>query len=163
MRCLPPRAGRGLAQTPVDSGEVKPGKYTGSGENLTLSAGSQGPLGIFNLTVAHGNLHYDFPSMTMGALAGFLSQLTDLPVVDMTGLEGTFHVPLDISSRDISGSTASFPPGGAGTEEPVPTASEPAGLSIRESLRALGLRLERRTLNSERFVVDHIERTPTAN
>jgi uncharacterized protein (TIGR03435 family) len=71
-----------------------------------------------------------------------------LSVVDETGLTGTYQVTLDYP--------ASIGP-------PVPgEASDPTG-SIQESLHKMGLDVVRREIQSERLVVDHIEKTPTPN
>ncbi len=42
-------------------------------------------------------------------------------------------------------------------------ASDPSGHSIFASLQRLGLKLESRKAPFERFVVDHLEKEPTAN
>jgi uncharacterized protein (TIGR03435 family) len=145
-----------------EDADLGPNKITGTGEKTVMSGTGSGKFGKFKLTAANGGLHYEFAGMTMEALAEFLSQgQVDLPVVDMTKLKGSYQVPLDVSASDMPGSRAPADQGNAG--QAVPTASDPRGNSVRESLQKLGLRLERRKLPTEKFVIDHIERAPTEN
>jgi uncharacterized protein (TIGR03435 family) len=81
----------------------------------------------------------------------------------MTELEGSYQVTLDISSSDFPRVRAVQPADQGAAGQAVPAASEPSGSSVRASLEKLGLKLERRRLPIEKFVVDHIERKPTEN
>jgi uncharacterized protein (TIGR03435 family) len=119
---------------------------------------------------ANGILHTEFASMRMKLLTGYLNQypdtqyvigLLDLPVVDMTELKGSYQVTLDISRGDMPRARA--PANQEDGGQALPTASDPPGNSVRASLQKLGLKLERRRLPVEKFVIDHIERAPTEN
>jgi uncharacterized protein (TIGR03435 family) len=110
--------------------------------------------------------------MTMKALTEYLNQypnnqnligIVDLPVVDMTELKGSYQATLDISRSDMPRARGGLPGNQGDPGQALPTASEPSGNSVRESLAKLGLRLERRRLPIEKFVIDHIDRTPTEN
>jgi uncharacterized protein (TIGR03435 family) len=154
------------AETPPDGDTLPSSKHAGEGENFSLTVRSKGIFGAYNATLAHGIMHFEHPSITMKLLAEFLSRLVDAPVVDMTGLNGAYFVPLDVPTSELPGfPTARTDTATAHTDagQPVPTASEPSGNSLRGSLQKLGLRLEQRRLSVEMFVVDHVERTPTAN
>lgn len=138
----------------------------GSGESQLPSGRGKGAFEVFELAMTKdGGLHFNFPSMTMQNLAAYLSQgQLDLPVVDMTELKGAYLVELDIAVADLSparGGTSIA--SGNDPGQLARGASDPSGQSIHTSLKKLGLRLERRKLPSERFVIDQIERTPTAN
>jgi uncharacterized protein (TIGR03435 family) len=128
---------------------------SGSDENRTISGASSGPFGPFKMTVANGVLHSEFAGMSTKDLAKYLSQgQLDLPVVDMTGLTGSYQVSLDFGARTPGG-----PPATLG-EAPDP---DPTAGSLLESLHKLGLNLDRRNESVEKFIVDSADRVPTEN
>jgi uncharacterized protein (TIGR03435 family) len=151
--------------------------YLAPTETTTLPSGSvshssegTGPFGMAKTRFANGILHTEFASMTMRSLTGYLNQypdtqyvigLLDLPVVDMTELKGSYPVTLDISRGDMP--RARGPANQGDADQGLPSASDPPGNSVRASLQKLGLKLERRRLPVEKFVIDHIERTSTEN
>jgi uncharacterized protein (TIGR03435 family) len=156
--------GATLTETEPGSGEVRPFKMTDrGGEKEKISGGMKGPYGVYNLTSGNGVLRYEFASITMKNLASLLSSvLGSVPMVDETGLTKSYQLPLDVAFSEMSGMsnrTGAVAPDSAGQA----TASEPAGTSLRGSLKKLGLKLVRRNLTVERLVVDTIERTPTPN
>lgn len=81
---------------------------------------------------------YRVPRADAERLAVILSRLTLEPVVDMTGLKGTYDVTLSV---DQDGSLD----------------------SVFVSVEKLGLKLENRRVPTDTLVVDKISRTPTAN
>ena len=127
-------------------------KMTGGAEKKMLSGWVHGPFGPIKLTVANGTLTNEFSSVTMPGLAQYLTQLSDLPVVDRTELNGTYEVTL---KQAVGARLVGVADDGT-AEATVP------GDSVQESLQRLGLRLVRRKLQLEKLVIDHIER-PTAN
>jgi uncharacterized protein (TIGR03435 family) len=151
--------------------------YVAPAETTTLPSGSvshssegTGPFGMAKTRFANGVLHTDFASMTMKSLTEYLNQypdtqyvigLLDLPVVDMTELKGSYQVTLDISRGDMP--RARGPANQEDAGQALPTPSDPPGYSVRASLQKLGLKLERRRLPVEKFVIDLVERTPTEN
>ncbi len=99
--------------------------------------------------------------MTMATLASNLSREGYGPVEDATGLTGRYDIGLSWA-RDPAFSqrspiaSASAPPGAD-----IPA---PEGPSLFTALRdSLGLRLERRNVQVQFVVIDHIERIPTEN
>jgi uncharacterized protein (TIGR03435 family) len=99
--------------------------------------------------------------MTMATLAANLSTEGYGPVQDFTGLTGKYDIDLTwardpaLARRDPAAS-ASAPPGAD-----IPA---PEGPSLFTALRdSLGLRLERRNVQVQFVVIDHIERIPTEN
>jgi uncharacterized protein (TIGR03435 family) len=121
-----------------------------------------GGFGRFKMTLANGFVHYEYESMTSKDLAQFLNQnLVDLPVVDMTGLRGSYEVQLDISASDIPHDRVGSPDQGD-ADHPA-TASDPSGNSVFSSIEKLGLKLERRKAGVETLVIDHVDKLPTEN
>jgi uncharacterized protein (TIGR03435 family) len=154
--------------------KLKAGLVDSDPENYGLVKDAQGgppgsrslrtpDLGVYHVSSANGILHYEFDGMTLKAFVGFIGQdggMLDLPVVDMTRLEGSYQVALDVASAQMRcGSTTPS----TGVDQAVPTASEPCGDAVRTSLGKQGLRLERRKAPMERIVIDHIEKIPTEN
>lgn len=80
----------------------------------------------------------------MSLVAASLSDKVDRPVVDQTGVKGTFNITLDFAP-DEEHEAAGMPPLRTVLEE------------------KLGLKLEPRRLPIEMLVIDHIERKPTEN
>ncbi len=95
-------------------------------------------------------------NVTVPYMADMFSQIVDLgrPMIDSTGLTGTFDVLLEYT-RDSRSQAPTTP--GAGV------ASDPDGPSFEQALRdQLGIKLDRRTGSMQVMVVDHIEK-PAAN
>jgi len=91
--------------------------------------------------------------MTMSTLAANLSREGYGQVEDSTGLTGKYDIDLTWARDPAS---AASPPGAD-----VPA---PEGPSLFDALRqSFGLRLERRNVQVQFVVIDHIERTPTEN
>jgi uncharacterized protein (TIGR03435 family) len=82
------------------------------------------------------------------------------PVVDDTGLKGSFDFTLSFSSADKM-----LPSAGAAAASSDANSSDPNGaLSVFDAIsRQLGLKLEKTKHPYPVLVIDHIEETPTAN
>ncbi len=92
------------------------------------------------------NTHYVGTGISMATFATFLSGQMELPVIDMTGLAGTYDAKLDwITERQAD--------------------SEPkVGQAIQDALKdQLGLKLERKKALVDVVIVDHAEKLPTEN
>jgi uncharacterized protein (TIGR03435 family) len=118
------------------------------------------------------SMHIEINKVSMGLLCDALFRFVGRPLVDMTGLKGDYNVTLDISMADIMAmqkavglGAAGAPAGGGGGDSarPADAASDNSGSSVVESLAALGLKMEPRKTPLEMLVIDHIEKTPTAN
>ena len=125
-----------------------------------------GPNGRTNIAVANGMLHMEWAKMTLIALAEGLVPYLNRPVVDMTGLKGTYQVTMEFSLADTMAVVRAAdqrngvaPAGG----DAQTMASDPAGSSVFSSIQRLGLKLESRKAPVEQLMVDHLERTPTEN
>ena len=95
---------------------------------------------------------WDASSTTMQGLADLLDKVGpwETPVIDKTGLPGRYRLTLEVSATDLKGSTAD-------------DMEDRMLAGFNEGLRKLGLQLERRKGTVETLVVDHVDKTPTAN
>jgi uncharacterized protein (TIGR03435 family) len=143
---------------PYNYGPIRSaGGVTGKAPGRARSSG----WGVYQYWSANGARHFDFENIPMKGLAGFIFGNLDLPVIDITGLKGTYQVSLDVPSQRCPTPRAS-----EDGDQAVPIASDPCSdqyASIAASLKKQGLTLERRKLPYPRLVVDHIERVPTEN
>ncbi len=118
-------------------------------------------------------IHLESSGTTMESFAQMLSVgVVDRVVVDKTGLKGAYEVAVDLSQDDaMSVARAAVMNGpmgavmGAGGEGGNQAAglSDPSGSAINKSIQDLGLKLEPRRLPLDTLIIDHIEKTPTAN
>lgn len=120
----------------------------------------------------NGMMHVEFARMSMAGLADMASAFVDGPVMDLTGLKGNYQVALDLATEDmlniaraagIPAMSTNAPTAGGRNAGGVPTAPDPSGSSIFQSVQALGLKLEARKAPLETIVVDHVEKRPTEN
>ena len=88
-----------------------------------------------------------FGRVSLAFLAQALSPTVQRPIVDMTGLPGIYDVSFEYMRDEPGGDTASLP-----------------GMSVSDAIeKALSLKLEPRKIQFEMLIVDHVEKTPTAN
>lgn len=143
---------------------------SGRGENTQVSI-SGGPIGTAHMSMGpNGIMRLEAPKMNMAALADTLSRFFDRPVVDLTGLKGTYQVALDLSMEDLRNAARTMGMmgpgmggGREGTRPPSDAASDPGGLSIFAAVQQLGLKLEPRKEPLDLIVIDHLEKAPTEN
>ena len=120
-------------------------------------------------------MHMDVPGMTMTALARLLSNVAGRPVIDNTGLTGTYQFRLELSLVDIAGARRAGSggtglsglsglggPATSGTASPL-AASDPEGGFLFEAVQKLGLRLESTRAPMNVVVIDRMDREPTPN
>src|SRR5262249_4215849 len=135
----------------VDGAQVRIGPAAGQGSALPA-----GPLfdGRGNPLVE--SLRMEIPKATMARFAATLTMMVDPPVVDRTGLTGTYAIGLDLPSQSVI--RAIYMPMPGRLPRSAPPADEPASGSIFQSIQSLGLRLEKDKAAIETIVVEHIER-----
>ncbi len=107
------------------------------------------------------SLHMAVPKATMARLANILTSMVDRPVVDRTGLTGTYEIGFDVPSQDARRAVMMPMPGKIPRAAPPP--EDLTGGSIFQSVQSLGLRLEKDKAAIETIVVEHIEKSPTEN
>ena len=97
------------------------------------------------------DLTVDGEAMSATELAGTLSMVLDRPVIDLTGVKGTFDVHLQWTPD----------PGEVGGSD-ITSIGESSGSIFTVLKERLGLKLQRANGPVEVLVIDHVER-PTAN
>ncbi len=150
---------------PDPNAPLKPGEsYIGEGDakrKITTSAdGSTTTMGKYGIQTYRfdqesNTMHMERSKMTMEELAGELpvymgtNTLNKYTVVDETGLKGNYAVAMDYPMRGATASDAS--------------ASDPEGAgALTRSLDALGLKLEKRKVPIDIYVIDDVEK-PSEN
>jgi uncharacterized protein (TIGR03435 family) len=120
-----------------------------------LMTGGPGPGGI---------IHYEAPSITFEGLADLAviaGDGLDPAVVDMTGLKSRYQVNLDISLASKADVVAAIL---EGDRELATLQKAKADLkAVQDGLKKLGLELEPRKGPVGTVIIDHLEKTPTAN
>lgn len=149
---------------------------TNSDGSTSINMGSKGTI-TQRMDLATQTFHLESTSVNMSGLADILTRIMSAggggqQVIDKTDLKGNYQIALDIPIGDIAriaASTSGVAPGQirGGTDasnSPAATASEPqGGSSLFRSIQDLGLKLERRKAPVQQLIIDHIEKTPTAN
>jgi len=123
-----------------------------------------------NLSLENGSRTYICQNTTMAQFAAKIRDVAgaspyfDHPVVDLTGLKGSYDFSLAWAPRNrVFGRGG--PQGAGGEAGATPTATDPNGaLSIFEATdRQLGLKFVVQKVPMPVVVIDHVERKPTAN
>ena len=102
--------------------------------------------------------------LTMQQLADSLLQFVGKPVVDATGLTGSYKVSFDISREEIMSLAqrmGALPPGAAPPAAAGGASDPGGGLSAYKSVEKMGLKLENRKVPIDYFVIERLEKTPT--
>jgi uncharacterized protein (TIGR03435 family) len=164
------KGGPKLTETPPNT-RLSPTPFPyGVGDRTAMTRG--GKPGAWRIySVLHGIPIFDGERVGMPELAKIVGNYVDLPVVDHTGLTATY----DFEAFPVPGGPnykrGSLAPSGRGapvvTEEaPSPgmgEASDPVGVSIFQSLKHVGLALEKRKAAMEYLVVAKADKEPTEN
>ena len=163
---------------PQAPAEPEPGAQTLEigGQKIQMDAKGQsatvsGPDGqSVRVSQVDGRMRMEFLKVSMAQFADQVSGFVDRPVIDVTGLSGTYQVPLELRQEDLiamitaqaRAAGVSLPvgalPGGAAGQ-----AAEPSSSAIFESVQKLGLRLDSRKMPVDMIVVDSAEKQPTDN
>jgi uncharacterized protein (TIGR03435 family) len=107
-----------------------------------------------------GRVQRECHHMTMAELAlqlpGWGRARVDLPVVDLTGLQGAYDFQLEWSFPNAVG-------GDAGRGGEMKTNADSGGATVFDAVQKFGLKLESRRLPMPMIFIDHVERVPTEN
>jgi uncharacterized protein (TIGR03435 family) len=140
-----------------------------TGDNRSMAATGPDGASVRATQSSDGAMQMMLGNMTLGRLAETLTTFVDRPVVDQTGLEGGYDIPLQLRQEDVMAAVRNAAQQ-AGVAVPVlpgapaaGQAADPAGSSIFASVRQLGLRLEPRRLPLETIVVESADKVPIAN
>jgi bla regulator protein blaR1 len=138
--------------------KMPPGSCVPVKKDFPNECWSQGGDGLIHTLDWRGVSMSDPAGIAYRSLAAQLSSIVKRPVIDKTGLTGTFDVHLRWA-RDPE-PTGIRPPDDSAAPTPSP---EPAGPSIFDAMQEqLGLKLESGRGPVEYLIVDHVER-PSAN
>jgi bla regulator protein blaR1 len=138
--------------------KMPPGSCVPVKKDFPNECWSQGGDGLIHTLDWRGVSMSDPAGIAYRSLAAQLSSIVRRPVIDKTGLTGTFDVHLRWA-RDPE-PTGIRPPDDSAAPTPSP---EPAGPSIFDAMQEqLGLKLESGRGPVEYLIVDHVER-PSAN
>ena len=122
------------------------------------------------VTQADGLIRMELGRVSMAQVADMLTQFVDRPVVDATGLTGTYQVPLVLRQEDLMAMAlarlktagVSLPAGALPGSIPG-QAQEPSSSSIFESVQKLGFKLEPRKMPVDIVVLDSADKKPSEN
>lgn len=144
-------------QGPIEAKEIDNG--------LMVTRGPWGPMRMLLTRSGENRPEMELLRVTMPLFADALTQFMDRPVIDRTGLKGSYRIVLfqqDMHSFVAAKYAAVRPP--PPTDGPGNAASDPTGGStIFKTMEKLGLKLERTKAPVEILVVDRLEKTPTEN
>ena len=149
---------------------------------ITRDMGTKGTI-VWKPDAQYKTLNIKSNALSMDGYAEMLSYLflqmsgpDARQVVDMTGLDGYYEIGVDISLTDLmaivrTAASGAAPAPGAATEQQAnntaakeaPSSSDPAGLSVLDSVKLAGLKLSSRTARVNQLIVDHLEMKPTEN
>lgn len=153
---------------PLDPDADAPGeKPKGPAVNVTGGGGRGG----VHIEYGHGSFFtmadnkFIARKLPMSSFVEVLARFEDKPVVDMTGLTGSYDFDLEFTQEDYMAmlmrsaiaAGVNLPP------EALRMMSGASGDSLLSALDKLGLKLENRKSPLDMLVVDHIEKAPTEN
>jgi len=103
--------------------------------------------------------------LPMTSFAELLGRFEDKPVVDQTGLTGSYDFDLEFTPEDYMAMLirSAIAAGVTLPPEALRALSGSSGDSLLNALDRLGLKLENRKAPLEMLVIDHIEKAPTEN
>jgi uncharacterized protein (TIGR03435 family) len=134
------KGGSVLKESVADSGSAATGDKRDYHLRATLQARAMAMLGAAGSDPNDPRpAHVERKHISAGQLASWLANLAHAPVVDTTGLRGTYDVELDIAQNPEQGPT------------------------LFQAVEKLGLKLELRKVPTDIIVVDKSARTPSPN
>jgi uncharacterized protein (TIGR03435 family) len=155
-----------LKQSPLD-----PEVVDASGRKAPLDVQGSGGRGGTTVKFGRGAYYtfgdnkFEAHKLTMQILADTLSRYVERPVIDMTGLDGTYDVALEFTPEDYRvllirsaiSAGITLPP------EALMFLQGASDESIFKGLQTVGLKLEQRKAPLEVLIVDSASKTPTDN
>ncbi len=133
------------------------GTGTADGVSVDLGGGS-----YYTFT----NNKFEIKKVTMDTLARLLERYLDRPLVNMTGLEGTYDLTLTVTQEDyytllvraaVNSGVTNLP------SQAMQLLDRGSISSLIDALQQLGLKLEARKAPLDMVVVDQVSKTPTDN
>jgi uncharacterized protein (TIGR03435 family) len=135
--------------------------------NVTASGGPEG----VNISLGNGsffgfaNNRIEAKKLDMPRFAETIARFEDRPVVDMTGLTGSYDFTIDMTTEDYNAMRirSAISAGVVLPPQAMRLLELSSGDSLASGLQALGLKMESRKAPLDVFVVDQADKTPTAN
>lgn len=157
--------------TPQPAGLASPAPgFVASVSNVRINTDGRGGVisggttGTVRVTPGpNGGIQMQMAKITMAALADMLMQFMDRPVVNATELKGNYQVTLDLPINPMEGMPAAQKLTailGLGSFGMAPDTS---GATIFQAVKDLGLELQSHKAPVETIIVDHVDKSPTAN
>jgi uncharacterized protein (TIGR03435 family) len=148
---------QGVEQSDAKTSQTFTRQGSGRGISLDLGQGSS-----FNFA----NNRFEAKKLTMASLASMLERFLERPVVDLTGVNGSYDLAFDLSPDDyrmmlIRAATAAgliMSPDALRALDASPTP-----VSLIDGLARFGLKLEPHRAPLDVLVVDSVRKTPTEN
>jgi uncharacterized protein (TIGR03435 family) len=125
-----------------------------AGKHSRLQEVIDDPTAIVSERVTVGSGHLSSSHISMAGLAEKLASFVDLPIVDMSGIEGNFNVTLNWDPEE---SQPGSPQGG---DKSLRKNGQDLFMALRQQL---GLQLKVRNEWTDFVIIDHLEKTPIAN
>lgn len=120
---------------------------------LTVIHGTDG---LETVSRINGATVFAAETISLADLALFVARYVELPVIDRTGLQGTYQVSMNVPDRALRRNARNSDP-------PTTEAQDADVVSIFSSVRHLGLPLEKQKAPLDYVVIDHVEKAPTEN
>jgi uncharacterized protein (TIGR03435 family) len=151
------KGGLKVKELPPDPDAADEGKV-----DVNVTGGGRGGT-VVNLGngsyISYGLNKLEAKKVTFASLMDSLAKFVDRPIVDMTDLKGRYDLTLEYSVDELRSLVRAS--GGDGSR--IPDFGGDPTVSIFSSLEGIGLKLEPRKAPVEVIVIDHAEKTPTAN
>jgi uncharacterized protein (TIGR03435 family) len=114
---------------------------------------------------SHGDgvMYSTVSSATMSNFSDMLARWVDRPVIDKTGLKGSFDFTLELSMQDMAGMRSGIVIHGPGGPSGGPAPDNAPSGSLFSSIQKLGLKLEAKRAPVDLLIVDGAEKMPTEN
>jgi uncharacterized protein (TIGR03435 family) len=169
------------ASGPADQEKAPAPPPGGPGQTAMMGGRGQMPAGGMSIRMGPNGGHLESKAVTLSRFAESISRFLDRPVVDQTGIEGSYDFAIDISPEEMSGMMAQMkgammmaggpaPMGGGGAVAGGPAhagpdgpPNAPEGGSIFQSIQSYGLKLEPKKAPMDMIAIDSAEKTPTEN
>ena len=162
------RNGAKLKPSDAADGSVGDSPEAGKAPKFGLDKGGfiiapQGRTNMLTLPGKDGVVRLTAARATIDLLSGYLSRQLQRPVLNQTGLNGTYDFHLAFTRVDVT-SPADFEQADtAGSEGAVPRAADPAPTLFKAVESQLGLRMQAKSVPTDVLVIEHVERIPIEN
>jgi uncharacterized protein (TIGR03435 family) len=147
------------------------GSDTADAPKANVNVSGTGGRGGVNINLGHGSYFtmadnkFVARKLTMASLAEVLARFEDRPVVDMTGVKGTYDLDLDFTEEDYRAMLirSALSAGVTLPPEALKALEGSSGDSLLAALEKVGLKLERRKAPLDVVVIDSMTKMPTEN